>query len=202
MPKADIAESEIENIRSRLSAKTMEVGDCELWTGRTHKGYGEIIINREIWRVHRLTWTIENGPIPEGLGVLHECDNRACRKLSHLFLGDALANNIDRDLKGRGSAGKRERHGHAKLTETAVAEIRASREPARLVAPRFGVTIETIRRVRRGEAWGSGDAVQAQRNRRRRERELTIDNNKRRAAGLPPHERAAYGSQSIQKDHP
>ena len=153
MPKPSIAESEIISLRARLAAKTKTQGECEVWQGDIHKGYGRVQVKGKKWRVHRLTWILERGPIPDGLGVLHTCDNPPCRKLSHLFLGDSLTNNRDRDSKGRGSAGRRERHGHAKLTEAAVKEIRLSDQPARIFAKKFGVTIETVRRARRGNSW-------------------------------------------------
>lgn len=188
--------TDIETIRRRLVVKTKTVGDCEEWQGATKKGYGEITIDGKTWRVHRLTWIIERGPIPDGLGVLHACDNPICRKLSHLFLGDALANNRDRDTKGRGSAGRREGHGHAKLTEAEVSEIRADPAPARTLAFMHDVTVETIRRIRRGDIWGDPEQAEASRLKRQRERQITEENRKRKAAGLPPLPRAPYGSVS------
>lgn len=186
--------TDVETIRRRLRVKTKTVGDCEEWQGATKKGYGEITIDGKTWRVHRLTWVIEWGPIPDGLGVLHTCDNRRCRKLSHLFLGDALANNRDRDAKGRGSAGRREGHGHAKLTEADVTAIREDPAPARVLALTHDVTVETIRRIRRGDIWGDPQQAELSRKRRRREREVSKENKERRAAGLPPLPRAAHGT--------
>lgn len=186
--------TDIKTIRRRLRVKTKTVGDCDEWQGATKKGYGEITVDNKKHRVHRLTWIIERGPIPAGLGVLHTCDNRRCRKLNHLFLGDATANNRDRDSKGRGSAGRREGHGHAKLTEAEVAAIRADPAPARVLAFSHDVTIETIRRIRRGDIWGDSAQAEASRLKRRRERELTAENRKRKLQGLPPLPRALYGS--------
>lgn len=186
----------IETIRRRLRVKTKTVGDCEEWQGDTKKGYGQITVDGKKHRVHRLTWIIERGPIPDGLGVLHTCDNRRFRKLSHLFLGDAAINNLDRDAKGRGSAGRREGHGHAKLTEADVAAIRADPAPARVLAFTHDVTIETIRRIRRGDTWGDPEQSEASRLLRQRERQVTTENRKRKAAGLAPLPRAPYGSVS------
>lgn len=153
MNNPPVAASEINDIRNRMDAKTVPEGECLVWIGSLHRGYGRIQYRGRRWKVHRLTWVVERGPIPEGLGVLHTCDNRRCRNLKHLFLGDALANNRDRDCKGRGSAGRGEGHGHAVLTWAAVAEIRESTQPARVFADKYGVKIETIRRVRRRETW-------------------------------------------------
>lgn len=194
MTYAPIAESEIISLRHRLAARTQAEGDCEVWVGQRKAGYGNIKVRGKNRRTHRLTWEIERGPIPDGLGVLHQCDNRACRKLDHLFLGDAIINNKDRDNKGRGSAGRRERHGHAKLTEAEVKAIRDDRAPARVLAFTHDVSVETIRRIRRGASWGDEQQANTARQKRRREREVTAENNQRKHAGLPPLPRAPWGS--------
>jgi len=58
--------------------------------GIRHQGYA-----------HRLAWAEANGPIPEGMAVLHRCDVRTCVNVEHLFLGTLIDNNMDRDRKGR-----------------------------------------------------------------------------------------------------
>lgn len=82
---------------------------CVEWDGaKNGKGYGEI------WRrvdgrlvrtfVHRLVWIAANGQVPEGLIICHRCDNPACYRLDHLFLGSDAANARDSLLKGRRAA--------------------------------------------------------------------------------------------------
>lgn len=53
------------------------------------------------WRVTRLVWHVRKGPIPEGLWVLHTCDNSGCINLDHLFLGTPQDNTDDMIAKGR-----------------------------------------------------------------------------------------------------
>lgn len=77
---------------------------CWEWTGATTWGYGEV--NRQGIsgrRVHRLAWEFAYGPIPDGLMVLHRCDNRSCVRPDHLFLGTAADNMHDMIAKGRAS---------------------------------------------------------------------------------------------------
>jgi hypothetical protein len=68
---------------------------------RNEKGYGRVTINDANVYVHRLVWAIANGAIPEGLQVLHRCDNPPCFELGHLFLGTQADNMRDAAAKGR-----------------------------------------------------------------------------------------------------
>lgn len=83
----------------------VERGDgCWLWQGMTISGgYGRVG-----WRgmkavAHRVAWELTYGPIPEGLWVLHRCDNPPCCNPEHLFLGSRLDNIADMVAKGRGA---------------------------------------------------------------------------------------------------
>jgi hypothetical protein len=104
--------------------------------------------------VHRTAWEEANGPIPDGMKVLHKCDNPPCRNIDHLFLGTLGDNNRDRAAKGRSATG--ERHSRAKLTAAAVLEIRAMLEmriPMKTIGSRFGVHWTTIQSIRHRETW-------------------------------------------------
>lgn len=115
----------------------------------TH-GYGQVKVNGKSWLHHRLEWTRKNGPIPEGLCVLHKCDNRKCIRVSHLFLGTKRDNAIDMYRKGRGPNNKGTANGRAKLTTRQVTAIRKAEATYKELAAKFGVSVSTIWRVRAG----------------------------------------------------
>ncbi len=71
---------------------------------RTIAGYGQLRFRGRTTAAHRLAWELANGPIPEGLHVLHHCDNPPCCNPAHLFTGDDQANAQDAVRKGRHSS--------------------------------------------------------------------------------------------------
>jgi len=96
------------------------------------------------------------GPIPDGMCVLHRCDNRKCVRPDHLFLGTKRDNSLDMAAKGRhkgpGLAG--EDHGEAKLSNADVAEIKqrlADGESGKYLADVFGVSPSLISLIKRGK---------------------------------------------------
>ncbi|MGH9930007.1 MAG: HNH endonuclease signature motif containing protein, partial [Pyrinomonadaceae bacterium] len=77
--------------------------DCIEWDGELdHRNYGRKWVDGKIHRVHRLVWQEEHGPIPEGMLVLHRCDNPPCINIDHLFIGTNADNMKDMAAKGRG----------------------------------------------------------------------------------------------------
>lgn len=100
---------------NRFFEKVAKTSDCWAWlAGKDKDGYGKIKINGKTLQAHRVSWVIHNGCIPEGLSVLHVCDNPSCVNPKHLFTGTTLDNMRDRDAKGRNFQNKKSRcpHGH------------------------------------------------------------------------------------------
>ena len=65
--------------------KSARPDGCWLWTGRAQRGYGVWRTTRgrgrrTVHRAHHFAWELVNGPVPDGLWVLHHCDNPPCIK--------------------------------------------------------------------------------------------------------------------------
>lgn len=75
---------------------------CWAWTASTNpNGYGKIFVAGRLQVASRVSWEMHNGPIPDGLFVLHHCDNPLCVRPAHLFLGTCADNVRDMWSKGR-----------------------------------------------------------------------------------------------------
>ncbi len=134
---------------------------CWLWTGTVNeKGYGHIVHHQKLWKAHRLAWFFKNGEIPNGLCVLHRCDNPPCCNPAHLFLGTLADNHADMMSKGRGSKPPLnfgEGHNRGKLKEVDVREIlrlhSESGVSALAIAKRFSVHNASIYNIIKGKSW-------------------------------------------------
>lgn len=134
--------------------------DCWEWTAhRSRDGYGMIGLERKgTDRTHRVSWRLHFGSIPDGLQVLHRCDNPACVRPDHLWLGTQTENIADMDAKGRRrfNSAKGTQLPQAKLTEADIPVIRQMISEGvidRLIAERFGVTRLAILLIRHGKNW-------------------------------------------------
>ena len=98
--------------RARFFAKTklaieirpgMDTPCLEWQAAHLTWGYGQFGIAGKPELAHRVAWIFANGPIPQGLCVLHKCDNPPCVAVEHLFLGTNKDNTHDMMAKGRQS---------------------------------------------------------------------------------------------------
>lgn len=160
---------------------------CWNWTGgKFWCGYGSFAVQSKTWFVqgvgfcestkkqwyaHRLSYTISVGQIPEGVQVLHKCDNRACVNPKHLFLGHNSDNVRDKVLKGRQSRGEKhsiavrasqprgENAPTSKLTSQQVLEIRSKYKPRTRgfgpvsLAKAYGVSAQSIQGIVNRKFW-------------------------------------------------
>lgn len=140
-----------------------ESEECWPFQGHlTKKGYGGC---GRRGRAHRVAWELTYGPIPNGLHVLHKCDNPSCCNPRHLFLGTSLDNSRDMVNKGRSSRGdkhysrihpERASRGEviSKFKETDIRKIRAMKDVSRkIIAKRFHISPAQISRILNGKTW-------------------------------------------------
>jgi hypothetical protein len=156
-------------IEERFWSHVDKSGECWLWTAsKANKGYGQFvrIHGKSPARAHRFAWELVNGPIPQGLCVLHHCDTPACVRPEHLFLGTKADNNADMRAKGRhataatyrGSGGwlRGEAVCTSKLTNAAVRDIRRRGGPygtLSAIAREYGLSVSAIFGVVHGKTW-------------------------------------------------
>ena len=75
---------------------------CLEFSGARSNGYGRIWWNGRLRQASRIAWELVAGqPIPDDLFVCHACDNPACCRPDHLFLGNNSENIKDAIRKGR-----------------------------------------------------------------------------------------------------
>ena len=97
-------------------------GECWEWAAAQDADcYGLFKLSNKMYRAHRVCWEFIYGPIPEGICVLHSCDNPPCVNPEHLFLGTNQDNMDDMVEKGHL---KGARNPKAKLTAAIVLDLR------------------------------------------------------------------------------
>jgi len=128
---------------------------CWEWIGqKTRGGYGALRLpmHGPLTRAHRVAWLLFNGPISDGLCVLHKCDNPGCVNPSHLFVGTLTDNMQDCSRKGRVYRAPL----NSKTGKTTLAERETIRELYRdgrsqnAIADQFGVTQRRISQIVNG----------------------------------------------------
>lgn len=141
---------------------------CREWVKCKHSfGYGVITFQGKYMGTHRASWVVANGEIPQGMHILHKCDNPPCINPEHLFLGTAADNMHDRWVKGRHTCGRGDRHmsktkpesmarGEARsnLTNDQVIAIREHAPiPYNKLGKMYGISGGQIRSIRMGFSW-------------------------------------------------
>lgn len=134
--------------------------DCWSWSGnKTLSGYGRVSAGakKDGYKLaHRLSWEIHNNSsIPDGMFVMHKCDNPECTNPEHLTIGTPKENTQDMIQKGRkrtvASVGLG--NGKSLLNEEKVRLIRQSNLPHAVIARELGVSSNCVRGVRIGRTW-------------------------------------------------
>lgn len=126
-------------------------------------GYGHLSIgsgkNREKVGAHRIAKTLSMGEeIPDGLFVLHMCDNPPCCNPEHLVCATHQENMDDMKNKGRSPVS----FGNAKLDWDKVDDIRSSSLTGKELSKIHGVSRATISEVRNNHIWREEQRTVAQ----------------------------------------
>lgn len=81
---------------------TDRAGDCWQWTGaRSGNGYPSVTTAAGTMRVHRASYELHHGSIPDGAMIDHRCRNRMCVNPEHLH---AVSNKQNGENLGISSA--------------------------------------------------------------------------------------------------
>ena len=145
-------------LKLKLLRRCRRNHDCWEWQGsRVPKGYGSMWAWGRLWRAHRLSWTLWRGGIPDGVLVLHKCDNPPCVNPEHLFLGTAQDNANDCSSRGRRKPAVGEAASKSKLTASDVYKIldlyEAGEKSKRQIAREYGVDHASINKIADGSNW-------------------------------------------------
>lgn len=138
---------------------------CIPWLGcKAKSGHGRISIDNKPYPAHRLSYILYKDNIPDGLHVLHGCDNGWCVNPQHLHLGtqtDNMREMIERGRNKNPPVKKGENHGCAKLTQQQVDEIKkrlpTMKPYGRLIklAKEYNVSSSTIHLISKNKIWNS-----------------------------------------------
>src|SRR3990167_298323 len=134
--------------------------ECWMWNGsKDREGYGSVYRweNRKriyITKAHRYSWALTNGSIPDGLKVLHHCDNPSCVNPSHLFIGTQSDNMKEMYNKNRAN-NRGSANPNTHFSEAEIISMRGNykRGDAASLAKKYNVHIDTIYNIIRKVQW-------------------------------------------------
>ena len=135
-------------------AYIVTANDCWECVSHTKDKAGYPVITRmgRFWRLSRYIYTISKGEIPDGLLILHACDNPKCMNPDHLSAGTSAENSRDMTQKGRQAKGE-DNGGGVKLDENKVRAIRSDERSLQSIANDYGVSKKLILLVKQRRNW-------------------------------------------------
>lgn len=149
---------------ARFWRKVEKSDGCWLWRGaRNQSGYGHLKVAGEWWIAHRRAWVLAGHELPADRDLCHRCDNPACVRPNHMFVGTRADNMRDAKAKGRTASG--ERHGRSRLSAEVVRELRRVRNADGLtykaLGARFGISPQHAHYIVTQRYWNISAADEA-----------------------------------------
>lgn len=148
-----------------IPAHRPEIGKCWVWKNGSGR-QPRIKFRGRQWLASRVAFVLKHRRMPSGKNVLHRCDNSRCVRWSHLWTGTQADNLNDMRNKGRHAARvhpikfsksiRGENNGGAKISETAVKNILASRKIGSsysVLIRCYGLKKTQIARICKRQSW-------------------------------------------------
>lgn len=153
----------------RVHARSVEEGDCWVWTGPKASSVPVVHVSRDVLRgsrardamvcvsVRRLLFACIHGADPYPRMLIAKCGHPQCVRPEHLQAQTAAAfsrrmsKHRNEPLRARKIAVAK--RASAKLDAEKVRAIRARSESGPILAKEYGVDPSLISRIRRGQAW-------------------------------------------------
>lgn len=132
---------------NKVDIKTSDV--CWEWkASKNPKGYGQCKFFTKTIGAHRVAYMLSWGDIPDGMEIMHSCDNRSCCNPAHLSVGTHLENINDMHNKKRK---------YTKLSEKEVVEIKKLLSEKiitqRAIAKKYNIHFATINAIAKNKIW-------------------------------------------------
>lgn len=120
-----------ESVKHRFEMKFKKGNPNECWewlASRNNHGYGKMAVDNtgKLEYSHRLSYKLYKGDIPDGMVVMHSCDNKGCVNPNHLGLGTTKQNIRSAATNGLMNNRPRlfgEKNASSKLTDSQVYDI-------------------------------------------------------------------------------
>lgn len=150
---------DIDTLKARFWRDIDKRSPSECWEwkgGRDTSGYGHFKHGNEIHRIHRLSYQLHHGEIPEGMHILHSCDNKICGNPAHLRVGTNAENMREKAERGLCNPVIGEANFQARLNADKVRQIRSLYQSGYTydkLGVMFGVSKQTCASIVKRKTW-------------------------------------------------
>lgn len=146
----------LEEYRStKFFEKVFKTQNCWLWkAAKTNKGYGNFWNGQRLIMAHRFSYILHKGEIPDGMFVMHTCDNPPCVNPDHLVTGTPRENTLDMFKKGRNVSRYTYKQSRVADMVPAIRKRYSENECSyREICEEFGLSIRTVWLILSGKSY-------------------------------------------------